>query len=56
MSKCGRQETIEDISAELRMGLPSDREPDSYLMEIADRIEAAHAHGVIKAMDDLMRS
>lgn len=47
-------ESMDDIIKELRYGCPC-RDICSYLHSLADRIEVAHASGVIKAMDDLMR-
>ena len=48
-----REETIDDILEELRIGRPLG-DIRSYLLELADRIDVAHSSGVIKAMDDLM--
>ena len=49
MGKETRKEAIEDIAAELRLVA-------QYFKELADRIEAAHADGVVKAIDELMSS
>lgn len=49
-----QRETIEDIVTELRYGCHSG-DICGYLHSLADRIEAAHAAGVIKAMDELMQ-
>ena len=49
-----KYESMDDIIKELRYGCPC-RDICSYLHSLADRIEVAHASGVIKAMDDLMR-
>ena len=54
MPRQSEDETIEALAAILRMGMPPHRDVDSYLCEVADRMEAAHASGVIKAMDELM--
>lgn len=48
-----QQENIEDIVTELRYGCHAG-DTYEYLHSLADRIEAAHAAGVIKAMDELM--
>ena len=48
------QETIDDIAEELRRGIPSNMPTSIYLACLADRIEAAHSSGVVKAMDELM--
>ena len=48
-----RIETIEDITAELRMGF-SGGNVAMYFCELANRIEAAHNEGVLKAIDELM--
>lgn len=50
-----REETIDDILEELRIGRPFG-DIRSYLLELADRIDAAHSAGVIKAMDELMEN
>lgn len=47
------KETIEDIAAELRLGF-SGGNVSLYFRELADRIEAAHTDGIVKAIDDLM--
>ena len=49
-----KHESIEDITTELRFGCPC-RDFCEYLHSLADRIDAAHASGVIKAMDELMK-
>jgi len=46
-------ESIEDILTELRVGVPTN-DIMVYLNSLADRIEAAHAAGIIEAMDELM--
>ena len=48
-----RDESIDDILIELRIGV-STNDMKGYLNSLADRIEAAHTAGVIKAMDELM--
>ena len=48
-----RTETIEDIATELRLGF-NGRNGAMYFRELANRIEAAHAEGVLKAIEDLM--
>ena len=48
-----QQETIDDITNELRNGCQH-KNICSYLEALADRIEAAHTHDVVKAMDELM--
>lgn len=53
MGEKKRREKIEDIVTELRYGCHSG-DICGYLHSLADRIEAAHAAGVIKAMDELM--
>ena len=53
MDEKGRQGKIEDIVTELRYGCHAG-DTYEYLHSLADRIEAAHAAGVIKAMDELM--
>lgn len=47
-----RDELIEDITAELRLGFVG-RDVVGYFRELADRIEAAHINGVIKAIEEL---
>lgn len=47
-----RDELIEDITAELRLGFVG-RDVVGYFRELADRIEAAHVNGVIKAIEEL---
>lgn len=49
-----RTETIEDIAAELRLGFSGGNVAE-YFIELANRIEAAHSEGVLKAIDDMMR-
>ena len=48
-----RHESIEDILIELRVVAPTN-DIMVYLNSLADRIEAAHAAGIIAAMDELM--
>ena len=48
-----KRESIYDIVAELRLGF-SGGNVAQYFRELADRIEAAHIDGVVKAIDDLM--
>lgn len=48
-----KKETIEDITAELRLGFTGDNVA-MYFMELANRIEAAHNEGVLKAINELM--
>lgn len=50
-----KNELIEDISAELRLGFTGDN-VSKYFIELADRIEAAHTNGVIRAIEELMHS
>ena len=47
------RETIDDIVAELRIGYSGD-DVDLYFQQLADRIAAAHAEGVLRAMNELM--
>lgn len=47
-------ETIEDLAAELRIGFKGG-DVELYFFELADRIEAAHNEGVLRAINDLMR-
>ena len=48
-----RHETIEDLAAELRIGFKGG-DVESYFFELADRMEAAHNEGVLRAINDLM--
>lgn len=48
-----KKEAIEDIAAELRLGFDG-QNVAMYFRELANRIEAAHAEGVLKAIEDLM--
>ena len=48
-----RVETIEDIAAELRLGYTGENVA-MYFMALANRIEAAHNEGVLKAINELM--
>ena len=48
-----KHESMDDILTELRFGCPCEN-MNTYLKTLADRIEAAHAAGVLKAMDELM--
>lgn len=48
-----KRETIEDIAAELRIGFTGGNVA-MYFMELANRIEAAHNEGVLKAINELM--
>lgn len=49
-----KNETIEDIAAELRL-LFSEGRLAIYFRNLADRIEAAHAEGVVRALNELMQ-
>lgn len=49
-----RHETIEDLAAELRIGFKGGN-VELYFFDLANRIEAAHNEGVLRAINDLMR-